>query len=171
MKQYFRSGSSDKKLSMEEVGQRIVDFIHKYEGYDFEIRIGSDSQELSAKRGKHIIQYATIIFVYRIGYGGIYFLTKEKDTIKSSEDYINIWQRIPKEAEKSIKIAEQITKYIVPKCVEAKSDITIDIDVGPNGRSRDTIQTVMGMAKGYGYCVSVKPDAIASRAADKHCRR
>jgi uncharacterized protein len=48
-------------------------------------------------------------------------------------------------------------------------NLTIHVDVGPNGETKQMLQEIVGMIKGNGFSVKTKPDSYgASSVADRH---
>ena len=51
----------------------------------------------------------------------------------------------------------------------SKYDIQIHVDIGKKGETRGLITEVVGMIRGNGYDVKIKPDSFgASKVADRH---
>jgi len=160
----FRSGSGGNKIPLTKVATKIVDHISSNPDYSFTVSIGTDSQ-VYHKNGDTIIKISTVILVYKEGNGAIYFLAQDKKTTKNTA----LWSRMFEEAQRSIDVAEELVP-LLKDLEEVNNKIIIDIDIGPDGKTRDTIKTIVGMVTGYGYEARIKPNAVATRAADKHCR-
>jgi len=68
----------------------------------------------------------------------------------------------------SLKLAEQLIEKLKEKDI-VDFNLTIHVDVGPNGETRQMIHEVVGMIKGSGFAVKTKPDSYgASSVADRH---
>jgi len=121
-----------------------------------ELHVGTDSQNV----GKKTI-YCTVI-AYRFGSRGVHYVLS-----KSSHPIIrDMWNRLWKEAELSIEVAEWLSKQIPLK---------IEIDMDYNGdesfQSHKLVSATKGWANSLGYKVNIKPNRqIATRAADHHCK-
>lgn len=121
-----------------------------------ELHVGTDSQNV----GKKTI-YCTVI-AYRFGNRGVHYVLS-----KSSHPIIrDMWNRLWKEAELSIEVAEWLSKQIPLK---------IEIDMDYNGdesfQSHKLVSATKGWANSLGYKVNIKPNRqIATRAADHHCK-
>ena len=51
----------------------------------------------------------------------------------------------------------------------SRYNIQIHVDIGHNGETRDMITEVVGMIRGSGYDVKIKPDSYgASKVADRY---
>lgn len=131
----------------------------------YEIVIGSDSE--ASLSGKAF--FVTAIVVRRIGNGGIYFWTRHE------EKFFNLKDRIWKEAMLSITLAQELRSMMKDtlgeevfweKKVEFRC---IHIDVGESGPTKDLIDGICGMVKGFGFEPVIKPYAYgAFVVADKH---
>jgi len=95
--------------------------------------------------------------------GGRYFIKKEKIANPSS-----LYNRILKEAEKSVNIALEITE-IFPEL-----DLEVHLDVSAEHKNEKTspmTKMLMGYAIGSGFKCKIKPDSFAaSSVADKHSK-
>ena len=95
--------------------------------------------------------------------GGKYFFKKEKVIVPSS-----FYNRILKEAEKSVDIALKITE-IFPGL-----DLEIHLDVSAENKNEKTstmTKMLVGYAVGSGFKCKVKPESFAaSSVADKHSK-
>ena len=121
-----------------------------------EIHIGSDSQNV----GKKTI-YCTVI-AYRFGNRGVHYVLS-----KSTQPLItDMWNRLWKEAELSIEVAEWLSEQI-----PLKIEIDMDYNGDENFQSHKLVSATKGWANSLGYKVNIKPQRqIATRAADHHCK-
>jgi len=128
---------------------------------NYNIIIGTDSQQ-------HLkTDIVTAIVIHRVGAGGRYFWFREqKDNLSS------LRHRIYLEALKSLEVAEVMTRSIYeilkeePDC---QFNIEIHVDIGENGPTREMIKEVVGMIRGNGYEVKIKPFGYgAFVVADRH---
>jgi len=120
------------------------------------IHIGSDSQNV----GK-LTKYATVI-AYRYGSRGVHYILSKKAEVLIT----NMWNRLWREAEMSIDVAEWLTHQ-----VSVKVEIDMDYNSDENFKSNKLISATKGWANSLGYKVNVKPhNQIATRAADYHCK-
>jgi len=151
-------------LSLEESVIRIRDFIVKKEGR-YEIVIGSDSE--AALRG--YADFVSSIVVRRVGNGAIYFWTR------SRERFYNMRDRIQKETMRSILLAQECKSLLKETAGEEilwdrrVTFTCIHLDVGEIGPTKDLVDTVRGMVKGYGFEPVIKPYSYgAFVVADRH---
>jgi uncharacterized protein len=146
-------------LEMEEVRERILAFIAEVPDETYQLVIGTDSQPHNG----HGVDFVTAIVVYRLGHGGIYFWKR----IVSKKKYV-LRQRMFEEASLSLVVAEDIV-VLLQKDGITKYDVEIHVDIGTFGKTREMIQDIVGMIRGSGYRVKIKPESyVASKIADRY---
>ena len=147
-------------LSLDEVIGEVMNFVKKEPERFYKIIIGTDSHPANP------VVLVTALTVWRVGNGAIHFWTKsEKQDFHSMRD--RIWQ----EAIHSITMAQEIRSRLQ----RAMGDEffwdgnEIHVDIGKNGPTKDLIDSVVGMIKGYDFKPIIKPYAFgASVVADRH---
>src|SRR6185437_10680493 len=145
-------------LDFEGVLEKLVKYIGIAPGLEYELIIGTDSMPAG-----HEAEFVSAIVVHRKNAGGIYFWSKRHMT-----DFHTLRDRIFQEALHSLKLAEQLIEKLKEKNV-VDFNLTIHVDVGPNGETKQMIHQVTGMIKGSGFAVKTKPDSYgASSVADRH---
>lgn len=146
-------------LNLDEVVGAISDFVSADSKRKYKIIVGTDSA------AKAEVNFVTAITIWRIGNGGIHFWTRS-EKIKCRD----LRERIYREAMQSITLAQELRGRLKEKLGdEFFWDDQIHIDVGKNGPTRDFIDSVVGMVRGYGFDAIIKPDAFgASIVADRH---
>ncbi len=155
------------QLELKEVVNKIADYINKNgNNVKYKFIIGTDSQVY----GNNIV-YVTVVACCCVGHGGIYFYDKSKIASK-----VSLQERLYTEASLSLEFASKFMTEItnhgehLDTFINLKS-LEIHVDVGVDGESRAVIQGAVGMIKGSGYNVKIKPDAYtASCIADKHTK-
>jgi len=148
------------RMTLDEACQSIFAYICEEPKFRYSIIIGSDSD------GFGEVDFVTALMVHRIGRGGRYFITKTK-----VPNIVDLRQKIYQEATLSL----EITQLIVQKLKQFLSEeylhrgLEIHVDIGENGPTKDMIKEVVGMVKGSGYTVRIKPEAYcASCVADRY---
>lgn len=131
----------------------------------YEIVIGSDSHASQSGNAT----FVAAITVRRIGNGGVHFW------MRSQERFFNLKDRIWKEAIMSITLAQELRTLLRERIgeelfwegrVEFKC---IHLDVGEDGPTRELIDSISGMVKGYGFIPVIKPYSYgAFVVADRH---
>lgn len=139
-------------LNIEELLDEIKRYISRDARAFYEIVIGSDSHASA------VTSFITAVVVRKIGNGGIYFCTRSRE-----EKVRTMRDRIWKETMLSITLAEELRSRIKDvlgeeifwdRRIEFRH---IHIDVGENGPTRDLIDGVKGMVKGFGFEPVIKP--------------
>lgn len=147
------------RLALDEVTREIGDFVRRAPTRQYKIIVGSDSE---AKAETYFVSAVT---VWRVGNGGIHFWTRSgKITCRSLRD------RIYQETIRSITLAQELRGRLKQTLGdEFFWDDQVHIDVGENGPTKEFIDGVVGMVKGYGFEAVIKPYAFgASVVADRH---
>ncbi|RAO99921.1 hypothetical protein PW5551_00600 [Petrotoga sp. 9PW.55.5.1] len=116
------------------------------ENKKYKILVGTDSHA----KNSHVL-FATAIVIYRIGNGGTYFYN-----IKYEQKHYDMFSRLIKEAELSLKVAEFLENYLNFKKPE------VHLDIGLNGKSKEVFNTITGYVKGLGYDYKIKPESFAA---------
>lgn len=147
-------------LTSDQVIEETKHFIGLHPHRHYKIIIGSDSE---AKRLAEII---TAVTIWRIGNGAIHFWIKsEEKKFNSLRD--RIWQ----EAISSIMLAQEFRSRLSDAL---GNDFfwegnEIHVDIGHNGPTKELIDGVVGMIKGYHFTPVIKPYSFgASIVADRH---
>jgi len=146
-------------LTLEEVREKVLDFMSQEPEAKYRLVIGTDSQN---KNGGET-DFVTALVVHRLGRGGIYFWQRliEKKT------YV-LRQRIYQEATLSLALAEEFLEVTRHDGI-SRFDVEIHVDIGEYGETREMIDEVVGMIRGQGFAVQIKPESYgASKVADRH---
>lgn len=147
------------ELGLDEVVLAIYDFVNSKSERKYKIIVGTDSAARSD------VQFVTAITIWRIGNGGIHFWTRSEKT-----HCHDLRERIYQETIHSITLAQELRGRLKEKLGdEFFWDDQIHIDVGENGPTREFIDAVVGMVRGYGFDAVIKPNSFgASIVADRH---
>lgn len=148
-------------LSLARVFEEMTAYIRIQPERSYQVIVGSDSAARSP------VPLVTAVTIRRVGNGAVHFwVTSEKKIFHTLRD------RIYEEAMQSITLAQEIRSGLREKLGEDilwDDRIQIHIDVGQNGPTRDLIDQVVGMVKGFGFEAVIKPGAFgASQVADRH---
>jgi len=147
------------ELGLDEVVFAVYDFVNLKPKRKYKIIVGTDSAARSD------VQFVTAITIWRIGNGGIHFWTRSEKTHCNT-----LRERIYQETIHSITLAQELRGRLKEKLGdEFFWDDQIHIDVGRVGPTREFIDVVVGMVRGYGFDAVIKPDSFgASIVADRH---
>jgi len=150
------------RLELTKVVKEISDFVSQDSRDRYQLIVGTDSN--SDKRA----DFVTAIIVYRVGHGGRYFWKKTN----GNKVYHTIRDRVYKEVTLSLDVAQDLLaklESLMETTQELNYDFQIHIDVGQNGPTREMIKEVVGMVRGNGFKVKIKPSSYAaSHVADRY---
>lgn len=146
-------------LELEGVRARILAFLSEEPESTYQLVVGTDSQPHNSAG----VDFVTTIVVHRKGHGGIYFWKR----IVNKKHYV-LRQRMYEEATLSLEMAETVLALLHKDGV-TKYDVQIHVDIGQFGETREMITEIVGMIRGSGYDVRIKPEAYAaSKVADRY---
>lgn len=147
------------KVDLEQLKRIISHYMGQDKKARYEVIVGSDSQKVRTD----VYDFVSALIVHRVGFGGIYFW--KRDVIKRK---ISLKERIYQEATMSLETSENFIHFFKVNGI-SKYNIQIHVDIGHNGETRDMITEVVGMIRGSGYDVKIKPDSYgASKVADRY---
>ncbi|KKP87221.1 MAG: hypothetical protein UR89_C0004G0010 [Candidatus Roizmanbacteria bacterium GW2011_GWA2_35_8] len=143
--------------------EKLKNIVSKFMGADklakYEIVVGTDSQKIE----KNKYDFVSALIIHRVGWGGIYFWKRIVQDRK-----ISLKERIYQEATMSLETSENFVNFFKTNGI-SRYDIQIHVDIGHNGETRDMINEVVGMIRGSGYEVKIKPYSYgASKVADRY---
>ncbi|HBR28876.1 MAG TPA: hypothetical protein DD734_04295 [Firmicutes bacterium] len=156
MKMTFFISPTKGRLSFNQVFRDMLAFVNEHPEDSYKLIVGTDSQVRTD------VYYVTAIVVLRVGKGGRFYYTKERQ-----RGMISLKQRIFLETARSLEVASRLAGKIMSI---GKTDLNIEIhlDVGEQGKTKEIIREVVGMVTGSGFDARIKPDSYgASKVADK----
>ena len=158
---YFNNPTKG-RLSLEETISEIADFILEEPKKVYKLIIGTDSN------GRGNPDFVAAVTIHRVGKGGRYYWTKIH-----KENMPTIRQRIYEETMMSLNLATTMREKLESKLAELRpfnhEDLEIHTDIGQNGETKEMIKEIVGMVRGSGFLVRIKPEAYgASVVADKY---
>jgi predicted RNase H-related nuclease YkuK (DUF458 family) len=147
------------KLQFEDMFRELVGYVEEDTDRKYNLIIGTDSKL------EDETDFVTAVIIHRVGRGGRYFYRKIK-----SRKIESLRQRMLYEASLSLETASQLTAEL-SRNGYSRLPITIHLDVGENGPTKEIIREVVGMVTGSGYQAVIKPDAYgATKVADRHSK-
>lgn len=147
------------KVDLNRLKNIISSFMAQDKKAKYEIIVGTDSQKVK----KEVHDFVSALIVHRVGFGGIYFWKRQIVDKK-----ISLKERIYLEATMSLETSENFIYFFKVNGI-SRYNIQIHVDIGHNGETRDMITEVVGMVRGSGYDVKIKPDSYgASKVADRY---
>ncbi len=148
-------------LTLTRVFDEIISYIKSQPERSYQIIIGSDSAARSP------VSLITAVTIRRVGNGAVHFWVESDKKI-----FHTFRDRIYEEAMQSITLAQEFRSGLREKFGEDffwNDKIQVHIDVGENGPTREMIDQVVGMVKGFGFQAVIKPGSFgASQVADRH---
>ena len=145
--------------SLEDLRQHVLDYLASEPERNYRLVIGSDSQA----KNPSDTDFVVAIVIHRVGAGGIYFWKR----IIEKKQYV-LRARIYQEATYSLTTAEEFLELLKRDGI-SKYDVEIHVDIGKFGQTREMINEIVGMVRGSGFAVKIKPDAFgASKVADQY---
>lgn len=138
----------------------IAAFVRSQPERFYKIIIGSDSEAASTA------SIVTAITVWRVGNGAIHFWTAAEQ-----KHFAVMRDRIWAEAIRSITLAQEVRGRLE---AELGDDFFWDgnevhVDIGEQGPTRELVDSVTGMIRGYNFIPVIKPYSFgASIVADRH---
>lgn len=155
----FYQSPTHGKVDLERLKNIVSAFMAEDKKAKYEIIVGSDSQKVVNNK----YDFVSALIIHRVGQGGIYFWKREMLDRK-----ISLKERIYMEATMSLETSENFVSFFKENGI-AKYNIQIHVDIGHNGETRELINEVVGMIRGSGYEIRIKPDSFgASKVADKY---
>jgi uncharacterized protein len=147
------------KLTLVQVREKILQFLNINPNGTYRIVVGTDSQTHNGNG----VDFISAIVVHHVGFGGIYFWQR-----KVLKKHFVLRTRMYEEALISLAVAENLFE-ILQKDGITKFDLEIHVDIGNFGNTRELIAEIVGMIRGSGWEVKIKPDSYAaSKVADRY---
>lgn len=157
----FRDGKH-REITFDEVLNKIVSFIDESPSYTYRLSIGTDSMTHADSK------FVLAIVLHRIGNGGIYFYKKFTE-----EPIRDLRSKLYAETQLSIDTTNLIVDELFNKdeAILDKLNLSIHLDIGEHGPTKDLIAELEGWVKAIGYDYEIKPNSYAaSFVADKYSK-
>lgn len=147
------------EIELAQVREKILEFLARDPERKYELVVGTDSQPHNGSG----VDFVTAIVIHRLGTGGIYFW---KRTV-NKKHYV-LRDRMYEEATMSLAMAETVLTLLHRDGI-TKYDVEIHVDIGKFGDTHEMINEIVGMVRGSGYRVKIKPESYAaSKVADRY---
>lgn len=155
----FYQSPTHGRVDLEQLKRIVISYMAKDKSSRYDIIVGTDSQKITLNK----YDFVTALIIHRVGHGGIYFWKRIMQDKK-----ISLRERIYQEATMSLVTSEEFVEFFKTNGI-SKYDIQIHVDIGNIGETRALITEVVGMIRGSGYSVKIKPDSFgASKVADRY---
>jgi len=155
----FYNETLGRHIGFDDLVAEIKKYIDKNPKAEYKINVGTDSN------ASLWAQFITAVTILRVGNGGRYFWTRSEKIFCPT-----LADRIYKETLQSITFTQELKSRLKEKLGEEfDNKISVHIDVGQKGPTKDLVEGVIGMVKGYGFEAVVKPYSFgAFVVADRH---
>ena len=153
------------QLTYDEVVSKIIEIVSKNPHDEFNITIGTDSQNFDQTK------IVLVIVLHKVHKGGVFFYH-----ISKINRIDNIRQKLFTETQMSLDCAEKLLGIFEKRFEETGFDytnmqFTIHVDAGQNGKTKSVIPEIVAWVKSCGYDCITKPDSYAaSSIADKYSK-
>lgn len=158
-------------LTLEEVFEKIKEFIVSKPECDYRVAIGCDSQQ-----HKNLLVVVNAIIVHRVGKGAIYFYERTP----LHKPYASIREKMYTETSNSIEVATKFKEQVLGD-ENIPVGIRIDLDIGTTGKTSAFIKELVGYVESCGFEVAIKDNSrmhdpkyvypiAASSVADRHSK-
>lgn len=147
-------------ISMEEMLKEVMKFVRSQPERFYKIIVGTDSETSNP------VSLVTAVTVWRVGNGAIHFWTKAEE-----KNFHSLRERITQETINSITLAQELRSRLQELLGDEFfwDGNEVHVDIGENGPSRELIDMIKGMVKGYNFTPVIKPYSFgASVVADRH---
>lgn len=138
----------------------IVDFVRKDPMRFYKIIVGTDSE------ARNRATLVTAVTVWRVGNGAIHFWMRSEE-----RKFHTLRERIWQEALNSILLAQELRSRLQKELGDEFfwDGNEVHVDIGEGGPTKELIDSVVGMIKGYNFLPVIKPYSFgASTVADRH---
>lgn len=154
-------------VTINDMAMRIADFILSDKQSDYEITVGTDSQNF------HDTKMVEVVAIHRKGRGGTYFYN-----IEFIPRITNLKQKINEETSRSLIIAndllESLENYLLERNTlldDLNVSFQIHCDIGKTGKTNILIKEITSWVTSQGYVCLIKPDSYAaSSVANKYSK-
>ena len=157
----FQNARHD-QIRFEEVIERIIKFVNDDPNYTYRLSIGTDSMTYDERN------FVLAVVLHRVGNGGIYFYKKFIQPAVR-----DLRTKLYTETQLSIDTTDLIVTELLERDenILDKLNLSIHLDIGQNGPTKDLIKELEGWIKAVGYDYEIKPDSYAaSFVADKYSK-
>ena len=146
------------EIRLREIVDLISEAVRK-EPDGYQIIVGTDSKDHSVT-----ISYVSVIVLYRIGHGGVYFYSRKRSKVGKHSFKARIFQEISLSLSTAALLEDSLRDRGVPM-----PEIQCHSDIGNNGKTKTLIKEVVAWITASGYTPHIKPTSFgASSVADRH---
>lgn len=150
------------KISFNQIIDNLVNFVIEDPKQIYKLIVGTDSE------GKEDPNFMTAIIMHKKGKGGRFFYKK----IRTGKKY-TLRTRIYEETMTSLmlamKLRETLEKNLRKIQPQNYKSLEIHTDIGQVGKTKEMIKEIVGLVKGNGFEVKIKPEAFGATSIADRC--
>ena len=150
------------RISFSQVVDNLVNFVLEDPRQIYRLIVGTDSE------GKEDPNFMTAIIIHKKGKGGRFFYKK----IKTGKKY-TLRTRIYEETMTSLMLAMKLRETLEKNLRKIQprnyKSLEIHTDIGQVGETREMIKEIVGLVKGNGFEVKIKPEAFGATSIADRC--
>jgi len=150
------------KISFKELTEEIIKFVLEKPDNAYQLIVGTDSE------GKENPIFVSAVIIYREKNGGRFFY-KKISTNKKYTLRTRIYEETMISLSLAIKIRESLEKRLLKIAPKNYKNLEIHTDIGQTGQTKEMIKEIVGMVKGNGFDVKIKPEAFGATAIADRC--
>ena len=154
--------SKHERINFNDMINKIISFISEDTKCEYKLSIGTDSMTYRATH------FVLAIVVHRVGRGGIYFYRK-----LDHQRIGDLRTKLYAETELSIETADLLVSTLLDEDehILDKLNLSIHLDIGTTGPTKDLIKELEGWVMAVGYEYEIKPNSYAaSFVADRYSK-
>ncbi|MBQ6627899.1 MAG: ribonuclease H-like YkuK family protein [Methanobrevibacter sp.] len=158
---YFRNAEQE-KIKFDDLIKRVIDYIENDPLQEYKLSIGTDSMTYKDTR------FVLAIVLHRVGKGGIYFYKKFDHS-----EIRDLRTKLYAETQLSIETANLLVSTLLEdrEDIIDKMNLSIHLDIGTSGPTKDLIKELEGWVTAVGYDYEIKPNSYAaSFIADRYSK-
>lgn len=157
MEKLFIRGNGE-KVTRDRMAQLIAAYISEKPSADYEITVGTDSQNHS------MTKMVEVIAIHRVGDGGIFFYFSEY-VPKIQSLKAKITAETARSLENAYGLTDDVGLYLLEKDIDIdKLNINFQVhcDIGYYGKTRELIAEITAWVESCGYECHIKPESYAA---------
>jgi len=149
-------------MKFEEVVKNLISFILEQPERIYRIIVGTDSE------GKERPDFVSAIVILRVGSGGRYFWKKNR-TKRRYTLRMRIYEETMFSLKLAMKLRENIEERLEKISPKNHKNLEIHTDIGQVGDTKEMIKEIVGMVKGNGFEVKIKPESFGATSIADYC--
>lgn len=150
------------KMKFDQVIEDLINYIFEEPKGVYRLIVGTDSE------GRKRPLFVSAIVILREGKGGRYFWKKIR-TPKRYTLRTRIYEETMISLRLAVKLRETLEKKLEKIRPENYKNLEIHTDIGQVGETKEMIKEIVGMVRGNGFEVKIKPEAFGAASVADRC--